>query len=453
MATSPSSIDVAIVGAGLAGLTAAWTLHKKGISSLAVFEAMNRVGGRTLIQPVHSDSYVEQGGTWAGPSQTAILALAVELGVGIKNGKPEGSTFYGYQGRWTQVDGEVGSSEVQDDFASALERFEALSKTVVTTAPWTTPNAVALDALSIGQWIRANTQTEGGRFLFEGCVRKMQGGDPDEVSLLWLLHFVASATFEDLLHTAENYRFAGGSQAISFSIAERLGNRVHTATPVSRISVMSDSTVRIEGDGFPPVTARRAIVTAMPTALKAITFDPPLSSLQQDMIESWTPMSWIKFNAIYETPFWRGKISGSQFLCLDRRVEAFDISPEDESLGEIVGFLLPDCPNRHGATASHFAKQFLRQVYGAGADEPRYFAIKDWSAETRIGGCVSSLKPCILTRIGSALTAPAGPVHFAGTERSPYWLNYMEGAVRSGQRTAERVAGELALTASEEASV
>lgn len=72
------NVNVAIVGAGISGLSAAWELYKLGIESLIVLEASSRVGGRTLNHPLTSGGYVEQGGTWVGPTQTALLALAAE---------------------------------------------------------------------------------------------------------------------------------------------------------------------------------------------------------------------------------------------------------------------------------------------------------------------------------------------------------------------------------------
>src|ERR1044072_8930061 len=72
--------DVAIVGAGLAGLVAARRLLAPGIEPVVV-EARDRVGGRLLNEEIGDGKVVEVGGQWIGPTQERIAALAGELGV------------------------------------------------------------------------------------------------------------------------------------------------------------------------------------------------------------------------------------------------------------------------------------------------------------------------------------------------------------------------------------
>jgi monoamine oxidase len=83
--------DVVIVGAGLAGLTAARDLVAAGRSVL-LLEARDRVGGRVVGQPIGDGSVVEMGGQYAGPTQDRILALAADLALsGQATGDGEGS--------------------------------------------------------------------------------------------------------------------------------------------------------------------------------------------------------------------------------------------------------------------------------------------------------------------------------------------------------------------------
>jgi monoamine oxidase len=73
-------VDVVVVGAGLAGLTAARDLARAG-HSVAVLEARDRVGGRTLNHRVSRGVISEVGGQYIGPTQDRILALARAVGV------------------------------------------------------------------------------------------------------------------------------------------------------------------------------------------------------------------------------------------------------------------------------------------------------------------------------------------------------------------------------------
>jgi len=75
-----TNADVVIVGAGLAGLTAARDLVRAGHSVL-VLEARDRVGGRIVSQPIGDGKTAEMGGQFAGPTQDRILALAADLGI------------------------------------------------------------------------------------------------------------------------------------------------------------------------------------------------------------------------------------------------------------------------------------------------------------------------------------------------------------------------------------
>jgi monoamine oxidase len=85
---------------------------------------------------------------------------------------------------------------------------------------------------------------------------------------------------------------------------------------------------------------------------------------------------------------------------------------------------------------------FVR-YFGHAAARPAQYLERDWMAEEFTRGCYGAhFAPGVWTSYGEAWRAPIGRIHWAGTEYAPQWNGYMEGAVRSGETSAEE-AGAL----------
>jgi monoamine oxidase len=440
--------DVVVVGAGLAGLAAAWDLRRAGLDVLVV-EARDRVGGRTLNHDLGDGTMIEVGGQWVGPSQRRILALASELGVathptydtGLKI-LQLGSKRITYSGLVPRV-----SPAGLADVGRATFALDRLARRVPQEAPWRAPGAGRLDTLTFASWARRNTRTRLARMAVSLFTEGVLACEPGEVSLLHVLFYLHSAggfrQLTEVAGAAQQDRFVGGSQVVSQRLAARLGGAVRLGTPVRAISY-SPGWVTVHADGL-EVAAGHAVVAVPPALAGRICYDPPLPA-DRDQLTQAAPMgSVIKCLAVYDEPFWRedgytGQVSAD---CGAVRV-TFDNCPPGGSPGVLLGFL-EGTQARRLARADPAARREevladLARHFGPRALRARDYIEKDWTAEPWTRGCYGAhFPPGTWTQFGPALRRPVGPLHWAGTETATVWSGYMDGAVQSGQRAAAEI--------------
>jgi monoamine oxidase len=452
--------DVVVVGAGLAGLTAAREIVKVG-NSVLVLEAQSRVGGRVLNQPIDRRHITEAGAAFIGPTQDHILALANKLGVETFKTYDSGDYIYfrnGQRQTYTTT-GPLGPIPPDPDAADAIAailKLDQMAAQVPVEAPWEVPQAAAWDEQSFQTWIDANLSTAGGRFLVNVAVEPLLGVAPAEPSLLFVLWYIACAgnettvgTLERLVSTAngaQESHFVGGSGLIPERMARRLGKRVILDAPVRRI-VQAGRGVRVESARL-SVRAKLAIVTVPPPLCDQIEFEPQLPARQQ--LGMRMPMGVLnKVAAVYNKPFWREPgLSGQALSDTGPGRTTFDVSPPDGSLGVLLAFVGADDARAWQAKRSaDLFKAVLRSFaiyFGDQALKPRGQAIMYWPLDPWARGAPTAYTtPGALTRYGPALTTPFRRIHWAGAETASYWRGYMDGAVRSGERAAKEVLDRL----------
>jgi monoamine oxidase len=461
---SSSSADVVVVGAGLAGLTAAREVTKNGRSVL-VLEARDRVGGRVLTHALPGRAYAELGGMFTGPTQDHIQALASEVGVGLFPTYNTGNNvFIGGDGRREEFpsDTPFGSAPadpvVAPDIVLAVTQLNEMAKEVSVDSPWSAPRAEEWDSQTLDTWLREHT-TGSAEFMAvaSAATEAIFGAEPRELSLLYTVFYIAASgneenqgTFERNFNTADGAqesRFAGGAQVVPLRVADQLGDRVLLSAPVSRID-QSSTGVTVHADGL-AVTGQRAIVAIPPALAGRIFYEPALPPLRDKLTQQMPQGTLMKFEAIYKTPFWRDKgLTGQTVSELGPVKVTYDVSPERGSPGIMMGFIgghearvwddRPEAKRR-----AEVLRQFAH-FFGDEALNPRSIVEMNWTSEVWTRGCpVSVLGPGTLTDFGTALREPVGRIHWAGTETSTYWNGYMDGAVRSGKRAASEVLAGL----------
>jgi monoamine oxidase len=440
-----STVDVAVVGAGLAGLVAARQLRRSG-RSVAVLEARDRVGGRLLNADIGDGKVVEVGGQWAGPTQKRVLALARELGIETFPTHTEGDSLIEWDSRLIRYRGAIPkiNTAVLLDVAQAQARIDRMAKKVPLDAPWRAPKAEQWDSQTFETWVRRNVVTAGARELFRLMVEAVWATHAADVSLLHLLFYTHSAGgFDDLIGTeggAQQDRFVGGSQRLALRLAEELGDVVALEAPVRRIK-QTDSDVRLFTDGR-EVSARTAIVAIPPALCGRIAYDPPLPAIRDQLTQRMPQGTVIKCMAVYERPFWRVRgLSGSATSIVGPVKVIFDNSPPDGSPGVLLGFLEGRQARELGEWEADARRQAVidcfRRIFGAEAASPVDYVERVWAQEEWTRGCYGCyMPPGGWVSYGRALRAPAGRIHWAGAETATVWNGYMDGAVQSGERAA-----------------
>ncbi|MDQ6822181.1 MAG: flavin monoamine oxidase family protein [Actinomycetota bacterium] len=445
-------VDVVVVGAGLAGLSAASDLVAAG-HSVVVLEARDRVGGRTLNHPVGNGEVVEVGGEWVGPGQNRIKARARAHGVHTFKTYVTGEQIFDYQGTQTRFSGLIPPLPAPDatDFGNLLGKAVSLESTVPVKSPWTAAGAAALDSQTLDTYKLANSSTPGARFLFDLAVKAVFAAEPRDLSLLHAMFYFNSGNgFLNLTSTAggaQDSRFIGGSQLVSLRMAARLGSRVVLNAPVRAIT-QGRGGVSVESNAGTWRT-RAVIVAIAPTLAGRIDYQPAMPA-QRDQLTQRVPQgSVIKYQAVYPTPFWRAKgLNG--YTNSDRPPIRFtyDNSPPTGKPGVLLGFVNGDDARRLGRLPKRAryaaALASFERLFGARAARPRMLIEHDWSREQWTRGCYAGFfPPGVWTDFGPALRQPVGPVHWAGTETSEIFTGYMDGAVRSGERAAAEVSRSL----------
>ena len=282
-------VDVVVVGAGLAGLSAARGLTAGGASVLIV-EARERVGGRVLNEDIGGGNVVEVGAQWIGPTQDRLAALAAELGVETFPTHTRGQNVFEYGGRLRRYSGTIPRINplVLLDVERAQRKLNRLARTVPTAAPWEAPGAERLDAQTAATWLRRNVATSAGRSLLQLGIEAVWAAEPEDMSLLHMLFYIHSAgSLQMLFDTeggAQQDRFVGGSQRVPIRMAEELGEeRLLLGHPVRAIAHGAEGVV-VRADGA-EVRARRAILAIAPTLAGRIAYDPPLPGFRDQLTQ------------------------------------------------------------------------------------------------------------------------------------------------------------------------
>jgi monoamine oxidase len=443
-------VQVAVVGAGAAGLYAADVLARAG-RSVVILEASPRIGGRVLnfrLGPRPAD-IAEAGGEFVSPDQRIVQRLIKRFRLKMYEPYTKGKTTLFLNGKVSRFEGTIpplpgeGTKELIEGFAL----LTAMAADVPLDAPWKAPEAAAWDSQTAGTWIEDNITDPGAKQLIAAALGGPVSVQAKDISLLHYLFIAAGAGGPLELVTVGSGvlsdRVVGGTALLVEGLAGPLRNVTKLSTPVIKIQ-HGGGPVRLTTPNGRWI-ADQVILAMAPTMTQQILFEPVLPVDRTQSVQRTGMGSSIKAFPIYRTPFWRKRgLNGIVQNGPPPFALAVDNTPPDNSFGVLLGFI-QDVEARRLSRMSPARRKTevlngFAIAFGEQARHPIRYLEQNWSTEPWIrGGFAGFFPPGVLTEYRYLFDKPIGRLHFASTETGRAWWGNIEAALQSGERAANQV--------------
>ncbi len=459
-ATQPT---IAVVGAGLAGLTAAYRLKQAGLNA-QIYEASGRIGGRCYTIHDFAPLVAEHGGELIDQGHTQVRHLAQELGLDLDNllqAQPSGTEDF----FWVN-----GSKYPYSQLLTDLNgMYQKLHKDVVAASYPTlwnlyTQRGWELDHMSIIDWLDETVPNGGsksnlGRVL-DIAYNIEYGAEcsiQSSLNLLYLLGYRGQGQFRVFGASNEKYHVRGGNDQIARRLGDALGNQISLNTALTSITqnLGGSFTLTFSKDAGSQTVVVDHVVLALPfSLLRSVNYSKAgFEPLKVTAIKELAMGTNSKLHVEFKDRFWYGAGNNGNTYADTGYQNTWEVS-RAQGGGKGKGLLVDYTGGNIGAnfgtgTPSSRAQQFMSQLQ---LQFPGTTVSDHWTGRATIDfwagypwtkGSYSYWKVGQYTKFSGMEKARQGNCHFAGEQTSQDNQGYLEGAVETGENAAAEILGDL----------
>ena len=420
---TPKAKSVIIIGAGFAGLSAAYRLKQRNIDCI-VLESRPRIGGRVFSHKMDNDLVVELGGEWVGNSHTRIHELCDELNLELQNNQFDTHLIYKGEyspaGKWNYSDSwNKTMTRMLEDYGNLTEK----DKLVMDKMDW---------------W----------RYLVQnGCdgrdldIRELLDSTDFGESIRQVSSFAALAEYAESSEKNEmDLKIKGGNGMLAERLSEKIGkDKILLKHTVNKI--VQDDKVTVYCDNGTKFEADKLICTIPTFAMHKIDWQPGLPTEKVGAINELQYARINKHAMLFNERFWKDE---SFDMITDQSPHYFYHATKNQksNKGVLISYSIGEkaavIANQSDTWNAKMISETLNPHFGDVASKLNKQVNYYWGTDSYSKGAYAMYGKDQWFRVMPILKESFLHTHFAG-EHLADWQGFMEGAINTGEEAAEKV--------------